>query len=375
MRRIAAHFSEGLEPYVHRIVEFDQVAAEWSPGLRILALVRSDEERLGIQRLQVSGLTHVGWVDAQGVESGDVVVPQPSKSQVVVLYRESDIHHSLLMTNRCNSYCLMCSQPPTKQDDSWLIREALDVIRHIRISPLTLGLSGGEPLLLGPALRLVLQTIAIHHPATRIEVLTNGRLFGEPSFAENILLGLSEKVVWLVPLYGHANFIHDFVVQTPGAFEETIAGLLTLQEYHQPVQLRIVLIEPVLRILPELCAFIGRNLPFVREVALMACEPIGFALANRDHCEVDLANWTDTLDRAARTLRRHAIPFLFMNTPLCALPRSLWADAHKSISDWKNVYPQECAKCMVKAQCSGLFAWHERGWKPTKIRAIQEIVV
>jgi His-Xaa-Ser system radical SAM maturase HxsC len=181
-------------------------------------------------------------------------------------------------------------------------------------------------------------------------------------------------VTWLVPLYGHADFLHDFVVQSYGAFDQTIAGLLALREQEQPVQLRVVLIEPVLAALPELCRFIGRNLPFVREVALMACEPIGFALANRERCEVDLLDWSETLERSARELQRHRVPFLFMNTPLCSIPSSLWPYAHKSISDWKNVYADECVRCTVKAACSGLFAWHETGWKPTKIRAVVEDV-
>lgn len=205
-------------------------------------------------------------------------------------------------------------------------------------------------------------------------MLTNGRLLASRDVAQDLLEDLALDVTWLVPLYGHADFVHDFVVQSVGAFEETITGLLTLQERRQPIQLRVVLVEPVLRVLPELCRFIARNLPFVREVALMACEPIGFALANRDQCEVDLHDWTEALEGSARVLRRHRIPYIFMNMPLCSLPRNLWADAHKSISDWKNVYADECQRCAVREQCSGLFAWHERGWKPTKIRAIEGAV-
>ena len=47
------------------------------------------------------------------VEEGDVVVPHAAKGEIIVLLRESDTHHALFMTNRCNSRCLMCSQPPT----------------------------------------------------------------------------------------------------------------------------------------------------------------------------------------------------------------------------------------------------------------------
>ncbi|MFZ6731200.1 His-Xaa-Ser system radical SAM maturase HxsC [Undibacterium sp. Ji42W] len=375
MRRISATYSEEMERRVYRVVAYDNLHTEWQEHLHFAVLVQSDEAKTGTTRLQQSGLHNIAWVDSLDIEPGDIIVPNQQKSQVTVVYRESDVHHSLFMTNRCNSNCLMCSQPPTKQDDSWLIAEALDIIAHIRVSPPTLGLTGGEPVLLGSALRTIIDAIQIQHPTTRIEILSNGRLLKDATLAQSLTVNLASNVSWLVPLYGHADFIHDFVVQSPGAFEETIAGLLNLQEHQQPIQLRIVLIDPVLRVLPELCQFIGRNLPFVNVVALMACEPIGYALANQDQCEVDLLEWGDQLLASAKTLQRHAVPFLLMNAPLCALPSQLWPYARRSISDWKNVYAEECHDCQVKAQCSGLFAWYERGWKPTKIKAIEETAI
>ena len=305
---------------------------------------------------------------------GDVIRIEPS-GHINSLFRKSSTHNTILLTEQCNHYCLMCSQPPVEGDDSWRVNEAIDVVRHIGKSPAALGISGGEPLLAGPGLRRLIEETAALHPATRMEVLTNGRLFSDETVVRNVLTGLTENVSWLVPLYGHVDYLHDFVVQRRGAFEETLAGLLVLQDHQQPIQLRIVLIEPVLRVLPELCGFIGRNLPFVREVALMACEPTGFALANREHCEVDLADWSDELQGSATMLQRYGVPFLFMNAPLCALPQHLWIHAHKSISDWKNVYLDDCNNCAVQDRCAGLFSWHTHGWKPTTIRAIKELQV
>lgn len=371
MRRIKATLQLRCEVLVHRVIGYAEVASEWTPDLRFLIPVRSIEERVGVEALQRSGVSNVAWVDDIALQKGDVVLPQVDKGEVIVLLRESDMHHALFMTNRCNSYCLMCSQPPTAEDDSWLVEEAIDAIRHLRKSPGVLGLSGGEPLLLGEGLRRVINAVTLHHPQTKVEVLTNGRLFSNRQIVSQVLEGLSVQVRWLIPLYGHADFVHDFVVQSPGAFDETLAGLLILQEHKQDVQLRVVLIEPVLQVLPELAGFIGRNLPFIREVALMGCEPVGFALANRDLCEVDLSKWSSALEQATRVLRRYAVPHLLMNAPLCALPRTLRVLAHKSISDWKNVYADECNKCAVKAQCSGLFAWHEKGWKPAPLKNIE----
>lgn len=373
MRRLKALIDTRIPKSVHRVSTLEHLASGWRPDLNFLTPIDEDDDRIRIQELQGAGLGNINYANVQGLTHGDIVVPDALRNSIDVLYRPGDLHHGLQLTNRCNSNCLMCSQPPTTSEDGWMAEESIEAIRHIEQSPDTLGLSGGEPLLLGKNLRLVFDAVADNHPTTRLELLTNGRLLADDALADQLILGLQSKVSWLVPLYGHADYLHDFVVQAPGAFEQTLHGLLNLQRLGQPIQLRIVLIEPVLDVLPELCTYIGRNLPFVREVALMACEPIGFALANREFCEVDLLDWQASLKSASKVLRRHEIPFLFMNTPLCALPSELHTLAHKSISDWKNVYLPECEMCAARPRCSGFFAWHDRGWKPSKtINVIQE---
>lgn len=366
MRRIKASFGELAVGGVWRAVDFEQLALQWDESLQLLVRISSDEERLKVLQLQQSGLGNVGWVRSTEVEIGDIGTPLPERGEILVFYRETDQHHSIQLTNRCNSYCLMCSQPPTRQNDDWMAEEAIGIIKHIGVSPTVLGLSGGEPLLLGGRLREILDEIRLCHPSSRVDVLTNARLLADSKLSKQLLEGLETPVTWLVPLYGHADFLHDFVVQSPGAYEETVEGLLNLQSYGQPIQLRIVLIKPVLEVLIDLCSFIGKNLPFVKEVALMACEPIGFALANRELCEVDILDWHETLHGSASELTRHGIPFLFMNMPLCALPNSLHLYAHKSISDWKNVYAPDCDECAMRSDCSGFFAWYAQGWAPSK---------
>ena len=359
-------------PGVYRVVSLDTLPAEWDPDLRFLVVALDDESRVMVQAWRTGGLQNIACVDGSGMEEGDVVAYRPAQGKATVLHRESDLHHTLFLTNRCNSYCLMCSQPPTAQDDSWLIEQALDVIRHVRRPPEVVGVSGGEPLIVATGLRRVIAAIEATWPDAAVEVLTNGRLLHDPVVVSQVFDPPPRNVRWLVPLYGHADLLHDFVVQAPGAFDETIDGLLTLQALRQPIQLRIVLVQPVLDVLEELCRFIGQNLPFVEYVALMACEPTGFALANRDLCELDLFTAAPALERASRILGRYRVPHLFMNAPLCALPRTLWPLARRSISDWKSSYADECDGCAVKDACCGLFAWHEKNWKPTRLKPIKE---
>jgi hypothetical protein len=103
----------------------------------------------------------------------------------------------------------------------------------------------------------------------------------------------------------------------------------------------------------------------------MGCEPIGFALANRDTCEVDISEWNKGLEAAVHRLVRGGLLPVLMNLPLCAIQPVLWRFAHQSISDWKRTFIAECTSCVVKDDCSGLFAWHEKGWRPANIKAIR----
>ncbi len=356
---------------VYRIAELATLALQWQEDLQYLVLAAEPESIAQVEQWRLKGLRNIAPVNAVGLEEGDVVACDVERGKVTVLFRESDVHHSLFLTNRCNSYCLMCSQPPTRQDDSWLVDQAIAVVRHVRVAPAVVGISGGEPLLAATGLNRLLATINDFWPGTDVEVLTNGRLLNDGRIKEELFSPPPLNVRWLVPLYGHADFLHDFVVQSAGAFDQTLDGLLTLQAMRQPIQLRIVLIEPVIEVLDELCRFIGQNLPFVECVALMACEPTGFALANRDLCELDLWDAGPILERASRVLDRYQVRHVFMNAPLCALPPRLWTRATRSISDWKNTYADACTTCSVKDRCCGLFAWHEN-WKPTKLKPIEE---
>ena len=370
------------------VIPAGNLASMWQPDLNHLVTVINEADLSAVRALQLAGISNLipvvptdepKWRDLEGrlaiaapgaLQAGDVVALDPTRRHAEVLMRNTDQHHTVFLTNRCNSRCVMCSQPPTEDDDSWRVQEALALLRHMNWSPPVIGFTGGEPLLLGEGLRTVLTATADRFADSRIEVLTNGRLAADDAFARRLFAGLPSRFCWMVPLYGHAPFLHDFVVQVEGAFDETLCGLLNLQRYQQPVQLRVVLIRPVLEILPALADFIARNLPFVREVALMGCEPIGFALAHRADCEVDLMDWQTELRAAVRRLTRGAVPVILMNTPLCGLDQELWPYAHRSISDWKKTYAPACEPCGVKNKCCGLFAWHGRGWTPTVIQAL-----
>ena len=46
--------------------------------------------------------------------TGDVIAFDPGFRRFRVLFRRASQHNSFLVTERCNHYCLMCSQPPRR---------------------------------------------------------------------------------------------------------------------------------------------------------------------------------------------------------------------------------------------------------------------
>src|SRR5690606_29513623 len=79
---------------------------------------------------------------------GDIVAIN-TDGVVNTLYRVNSHHNFLLATERCNSNCLMCSQPPRDREDVHYLHAI-----HQQLIPLIpkdcpeLGITGGEPTLM-----------------------------------------------------------------------------------------------------------------------------------------------------------------------------------------------------------------------------------
>ena len=314
----------------------------------------------------ILGLKHPGVV-----KPGDVVRLREGGSIVSVLYRRGSKANTLFATERCNSACLMCSQPPRDEDDSWRVDELLRVIALCDRDEVQLGVSGGEPTLLGDRLAELIETAGEHLPETTLHILTNGRAFQERSVAERLAGSRRDRVVWAVPLYADTGDVHDAVVDAPGAFAETLDGFYELGRLGARTELRVVLHQMTVARLPQLASFIYRRLPFVEHVALMGLEPMGFAKRNREQLWIDPVDYVEALEAAVFHLTNRGITTSIYNLPLCVLPERLWPFAAQSISDWKNLYPDECTGCAVIDSCAGFFASAGPEWRSRAVHPIR----
>jgi hypothetical protein len=145
-------------------------------------------------------------------------------------------------------------------------------------------------------------------------------------------------------------------VQAPGAFDETMRGLLALGGLRQRIELRVVIQAANAPLLPQLAEFIARNLPFVEQVALMGLEMTGLARPNTGDVWIDPADYQAELVEAASILTTARIRTMIFNHPLCVLDREVRPLAVPSISDWKSEFVDACRTCDAIGDCGGVFA-------------------
>jgi len=295
------------------------------------------------------GLHQLAYVD-----NGDVVAVD-ADGFVRTLYRRTSRHNFILVTDQCNSLCLMCSQPPKAIDDFDRLEEHLHLVDLIDPSTEELGITGGEPTLFRDGFLELLTRCKERLPSTALHVLTNGRLFFYRSFAEKLGRIAHPDLVLGIPLYSDIDTRHDHIVQAPGAFEQTVIGLQNLDCAGVRVEIRIVLHALSIPRLPQLATFIARNFPFACHIALMGLEMFGLVHQHLRELWIDPADYQRELRAAAEILLDAGMNVSIYNHQLCVLDRALWPIARKSISDWKNVYLPECNGCSAIEQCGGFF--------------------
>ena len=296
--------------------------------------------------------------EIEHINDGDIVVMEPQSGFVRSLYRPADKHNSIFTTERCNSNCLMCSQPPKNRDDvDDLAARNLELVSLIDPAPPYITITGGEPTLLGDRLLHLISTLALRLPSTEIHMLTNGRRFAWSNFTRDFVTVNHPNLSLGIPLYSDVASVHDFVVQAKDAFDQTIMGLHQLARWGQRVEIRVVLHAKTVERLPELAEFIYRNLTFVEHVALMGLENIGYTPRNMSVLWIDPYDYQDKLHEAVKILRQREMNVSIYNHQLCVLKPELWKYATKSISDWKNMYLPECQTCEIQNDCGGFFQW------------------
>lgn len=276
--------------------------------------------------------------------------------------------NALFVTSQCNNRCVMCCQPPLQRNDlDGYFRKNMELIDSAPPELPSLGITGGEPTLLGDRLFDMIRHIKMKLPDTEIHLLTNGRAFADKTYTRKLVACGVEKMLLGIPLHADNAADHDAVTGVRGSFDETMLGLYHLGRYDMGIELRVVITRMNYWRLPKLPNFIYRNLPFVEFISLMGLEYTGYTIKNSDAVWIDPLDYWAELMQAVTELHDWRMDASIFNLPRCVLPESLWPFARKSISDWKTKYLDICSDCAERTECCGLFATSQvqsRGVKP-----------
>lgn len=305
--------------------------------------------------------------DLSSIVPGDVVYIEPRFKRLMVLYKKNGNSNALYVTDRCNSHCIMCPQPP-KEEDSVRVNEILHLIDCIP-NPLTyMGITGGEPTILNQDFLSILQKLNEKNPEIELHVLSNARLCKNASFVRRIRSVAPMRTSFGVPLYSSNPDQHDYIVQSKGAFDETIDGILNLAKFGFGVEIRIVLHKSTYKDLVTLSEYIYNKLPFVSHVAYMGMEHMGFVKKNWDQLWIEPNEYQSQLYEAIRYLHIRGLNCSIYNLPYCLTRKELWPFLAKSISDFKVGFSEVCGDCCLIHQCGGLFYYQK---DKMNVKAIQ----
>lgn len=298
------------------------------------------------------------------------IVTIDSNGTINVVYEIDSKHNSIFVTERCNSNCIMCPQPPVQEDED-RFEQNLKLIKLIDKKTTSIGITGGEPTLLKEKLITLISEVHRNLPKASINILSNGIRFENYEYAKQFAKTLKKNDVVDIPLYSDIDSIHNSIVRSK-SFYKTINGIYNLAKFNVKIGLRIVVHKMNYERLPEFSEFIYTNFPFLFHIAFMQMEPIGNAQENINQLWIDPSDYNKELECAILNLSYRDLNVSIFNSQLCILPERLRPFAVQSISEWKNIYIDECEKCIQKNMCPGFFA-SSRKFHSQNILAINDL--
>jgi His-Xaa-Ser system radical SAM maturase HxsC len=291
-------------------------------------------------------------LQAVNIEIGDIVQFNPRGASVVI-YEKQSTSNAFFLTERCNSKCVICPQPPKNNYDYTNISIATAELINDEIT--SIGITGGEPTITWDGLIRLISKLIVTQPNVTIELLTNARALHQYEKAKELSENSNSQLITCIPLYSDIDHIHDAIVGCKGAFWQTVEGIYNLERFKIPVELRLVVVKQNHERLVKWAEFVYRHFPFVKHIAIMGLEPVGNAMVNIEKVWIDPLDYSDQLGLTVKTFYRQDMDVSIYNHQLCIIPKHLWDHCKKSISEWKNIYFETCSNCTVKTLCGGFF--------------------
>ena len=344
------------DPNCSRVEEFSILKAEKFDPLfytyKLPFIIKENLNTSFYDSTQGTGVYSFNKIDE--LHDGDYVIISPNGSVSSIFIPKSE-HNSLYVTSMCNNNCIMCSQPPCYRNDIDelynLNCKLLDLLDNVT----AIGITGGEPTLLGSKLYFLLEKIIEKFPACQIHILTNARTFVWDEYARLIGSLGNSNISFGIPFLSDSYQIHNFISQQKNSFPQSLNGIYNLANYDQRIELRIILQQYTVQRIENIGKFIIKNLPFIEQVSFMGLEMIGRAQIFSNEVWVELEDFLEPLVKTIDLLILNGFNVCIFNLPFCLLPESLWPYCIQSISEWKRSFFEFCDFCRKRNDCGGVF--------------------
>ena len=273
------------------------------------------------------------------------------------IYSAASPDNAIVVTQHCNSNCLMCPVPEKirREEEPPTLEELLRLADYIPSDTPHLTITGGEPFLIGDPIFVLLSYLRQTHPETEYQILTNGRIFAVPEMVSRFMASRPDGTSLGIPLHGPSAEIHDAIVQSKGAFRQTVTGVRNLLARGEKVDLRFVVSGLNHTHITEMAEFVARYLPEAASVKVMGLEMTGNAAVNRERVWIPYEEAFQDARQGIDLLIREGIDVELFNFPLCTVDPGYWGLCCRSITDTKVTYAPDCASCQVRSQCGGIF--------------------
>jgi len=151
----------------------------------------------------------------------------------------------LELGTKCNSSCIYCEQGNNILNKDYRqldLKRVQNILRKgINDRFTRLYLQGGEPSIHPRITEIIGYAKKIGY--SKVDMITNGRLFCDMQFTKNIIKAGLDDVTFSI--HGDTAALHDFITQSPGGFDQAIQGIknLRLQGHKGTIQASTVIIK------------------------------------------------------------------------------------------------------------------------------------
>ena len=205
--------------------------------------------------------------------------------------------HWVRLVTACNNKCLFCLDMDTPRNVYLSDEDIKAELRRGReeLDAWKVILSGGEASVHPRFAELIAYAKSIGYG--RVQTVTNGMMFHDKAFLGRALDAGLEEITF--SLHGHTAELHDYLVQTPGAYKRLVKGMIrSLRDGRPIVNVDVVInkqnVGHIDKIV-ELCASLG-----VREFDLLHVIPQAEAFRQRELMFYDVREHLPKLQKVFR---------------------------------------------------------------------------